>query len=87
MVDSEAEAGLITALMYDALGWLVELLIRIKADVITARKLDILLVNVLRKLKMKGDKRGTTLWAKEYLSLKTGRSKNGMTIMLGVLNI
>ena len=61
MVDSEAEAGLITAQMYDALGWLVELLIRIKADVITVKKLDILLVNVLRKLKMKGDKRGTTL--------------------------
>ena len=54
MVDSEAEAGLITVQMYDALGWLVELLIRIKADAITARKLDILLVNVLRKLKMKG---------------------------------
>ena len=44
MVDLEAEAGLMIALMYDALGWLVELLIRIKADVITARKLDILLV-------------------------------------------
>ena len=49
MVDSEAEAGLIIALMYDALGWLVELLLRMQADVITARKLDILLVNVLRK--------------------------------------
>ena len=84
MVDSEAEAGLITALTYDALGWLVELSIRIKADVITARNLDILLVNVIRKLKMKGDKRGTTLWAKEYRSLKTGRSKSGMMTMLGV---
>ena len=84
MVDSEAEAGLITALTYDSLGWLVELLIRIKADVITARNLDILLVNVIRKLKMRGDKRGTTLWAKEYLSLKTGRSKSGMMTMLGV---
>ena len=87
MVDLEAEAGLITALMYDALGWLVELLIRIKANVITAKKLDILLVNVLRKLKMKGDKPGITLWAKEYLSLKTGRSKSGMMTMLGVLSI
>ena len=84
MVDLEAEAGLITALTYDALGWLVELLIRIKADVITARNLDILLVIVLRKLKRKGDERGTTLWAKEYLSLKTGRSKSGMMTMLGV---
>ena len=87
MVDSEAEVGLITVQMYDALGWLVELLIRIKANAITARKLDILLVNVLRKLKMKGDKCDTILWAKEYLSLKTGRSKSGMMTMLGVLNI
>ena len=87
MVDSEAEVGLITVQMYDTLEWLVELLIRIKADAITARKLDILLVNVLRKLKMKGDKHDTILWAKEYLSLKTGRSKNGMMTMLGVLNI
>ena len=55
MVDLGAEAGLITVQIYKALGWLVELLIRIKADTITARKLDILLVNVLRKLKMKGD--------------------------------
>ena len=59
MVDSETVAGLITVQTYDALGWLVELLIRIKADAITARKLDILLVNVLRKLKMKGDKHDT----------------------------
>ena len=87
MVDSEAEAGLITAQMYDTLQWLVELLIRIKVDAITARKLDILLVNVLRKLKMKGDKCDTIIWAKEYLSLKTGRSKSGMMTMLGVLNI
>ena len=87
MVDSEAETGLITVQMYDALRWLVELLIRIKADAITARKLDILLVNVLRKLKMKGYKHATILWAKEYLSLKTGRSKSGMMTMLGVLNI
>ena len=84
MADSEAEAGLITALTYDTLGWLVDLLIRIKADVTTARNLDILLVNVLRKLKTKGDKQGTTLWAKEYLSLKTGRSKSGMMTMLRV---
>ena len=34
MVDLESEAGLITVQMYDALGWLVELLIRIKADAI-----------------------------------------------------
>ena len=87
MVDSEAEAGLITVQMYDALGWLVELLIRIKADAITARKLDILSVNAPRKLRMKGDKHNTILWVREYLSLKTGRSKNGMKIMLGVLNI
>ena len=87
MVDLEAEAGLITAQMYDALEWLVELLIRIKADAITARKLDILLVNVLRKLKMKGDMCDTILWAKEYLSLKTGRSKSGMMTILGVWNI
>ena len=40
-----------------------------------------------KKLKMKGDKRGTTLWAKKYLSLKTGRSKSGMMTILGVLNI
>ena len=45
MVDLEAEAGLITVQMYDALRWLVELLIRIRADAITARKLDILLIN------------------------------------------
>ena len=56
MVDLEAEAGLIIAPMYDALGWLVERLIRTKADVITVKNLDILLVNVLRKWKMKGDK-------------------------------
>ena len=87
MVDSEAEAGLITVQMYNALGWLLELLIRIKADAITARKLDILLVNVPGKLKMKGDKRDTILWAREYLSLKTGRSKSGMMTMLRVLNI
>ena len=87
MVDSEAKASLIIVQMYDALGWLVELLIKIRADVITARNLDISLVNVLRKLKTKGDKQGTTLWAKEYLSLKAGRSKNGMMTMLGVLSI
>ena len=87
MVDSEAEAGLITVQIYDALGWLVELLIRIKVDAITVRKLDILLVNVLRKLKMRGDKGDTILWAKAYLSLKTGRSKSGMMTILGVLNI
>ena len=87
MADLVAEAGLITVQMCDALEWLVELLIRIKADAITARKLDILLVNAPRKLKMKGDKHGTILWAKEYPSLKTGRSKNGMMTMLGVLSI
>ena len=87
MVDSEAETGLITVQMYDALGRLVELLIRIKADAITARKLDILSVNAPRKLRMKEDKHDTILWAKEYLSLKTGRSKSGMITMLGILNI
>ena len=70
MVDLEAEAGLIIAPTYDALGWLAERLIRTKADVITVKNLDILLVNVLRKWKMKGDKRGTTLWAKGYLSFE-----------------
>ena len=84
MVDSEAEAGLIIAPMYDTLGWLVERLIRTKADAITVKNLDILLLNVLRRWKMEGDKRGTTLWAKGYLSLKTGRSKSGMMTMLGV---
>ena len=63
MVDSEAEADLITVQMYDALGWLVELLIRIKADAITASKLDILSVNAPRKLRMKGDKHDTILWS------------------------
>ena len=78
MADLLAEAGLITVQMCNALGWLVEPLIRIKAGAITARKLDTLLVNAPRKLNMKGDKCNTILWAKEYLSLKTGRSKNGM---------
>ena len=87
MADFAAEAGLITVQMCNALGWLVELLIRIKADAITARKLEILLVNAPRKLKMKGDKHDTILWTKEYLSLKTGRSKNWMMTMLGVLSI
>ena len=64
MADLAAEAGLITVQMCDALGWLVEPLIRIKADAITARKLDILLVNAPRKLKMKGDKRDTILWVR-----------------------
>ena len=87
MVDSEAEAGLIIVQMCDALEWLVEPLIRTKVGAITARKFDILSVNAPRKLKMKGDKCDTILWAKEYLSLKTGRSKNGMMTMLGVLSI
>ena len=65
----------------------MEPLIRIKAGVVTARKLNTLLVNAPRKLKMKQDKCDTILWAKEYLSLKTGRSKNGMMTMLGVLSI
>ena len=87
MEDLEAEAGSITVQMCDSLEWLVEPLIRTKVGAITARKFDTLLVNAPRKLKMKGDKHDTILWAKEYLSLKTGRSKNGMMIMLGVLSI
>ena len=87
MEDLVAEAGLITVQMCDILGWLVEPLIRIKAGAITARKLDTLLVNAPRKLKMRWDKCDTILWAKEYPSLKTGRSKNGMMTMLGALSI
>ena len=81
-----AEAGLITALMYDALGWLVELLIRIKTDVITAKKLDILLVNVLRKLKMKGTSRYNSMGQGIY-QFEDWEVQSGMMTMLGVLSI
>ena len=56
MEDLGAGAGLTTAQMYNILELLAKLLTRTKADGITAKKLDILLISALRKWKMKGDR-------------------------------
>ena len=55
MVDSEAEAGLIAAQMYDTLGWLVELLMRIKADAITCKEIGHFVSKCTKKIE---DERG-----------------------------
>ena len=79
--DLGAGAGLTTAQMYDVLRVASKTVDKDKADVITTKKLDILLISTLRKWKMTGDRQDTIPWVKEHLSLKTRRSKNGMMIM------
>ena len=87
MIDLNAGADLTIAQMCDVLGLPAKLWTKPKAGVITARKLDILSTNVQRKERMTGDRQDTILWDREPPILRTGRSKNGMMIMLGVLDI